>query len=167
MAFTRVVQVLCFGLMLPVTLSLTLGCSDGETCGPSRARVERAIDGDTVALQRGERIRYLLVDTPEIKGEIPECYGREARAFNAWLVEGQLVQLDYDEQCRDRFGRLLAYVSVGGRELNRLLVERGFACVLWIPPNGGGRASEFLKLEEHARTSRRGLWGECASNPCR
>lgn len=138
----------------------------GSSCGPTTGTVLRVVDGDTLELVSGERIRYLLVDTPESTTE-QECFGEEAKEFNRDLVEGQEVSIRYDVDCADRFDRLLAYVSVGGREVNRLLVERGFACVLQIDPNGVDRVSEYQELETAARVQSRGLWGACEGDlPC-
>ncbi|HUS65278.1 MAG TPA: thermonuclease family protein [Kofleriaceae bacterium] len=143
------------------------GCSgeEDERCGPSSGIVARVVDGDTVELESGEKIRYLMIDTPESTTEI-ECYGEEAKEFNASLVEGKEVQLEYDVECKDRFDRTLAYVTVDDREVNSLLVERGFACVLYIPPNGEGRMDDFESLEAVAEAENRGLWGACEENPC-
>ncbi len=138
----------------------------GSTCGPTTGIVAEVIDGDTIELETGERIRYLMVDSPEISGGANECYGIEARDFNRDLVLGFEVSLRYDAECTDRFDRLLAYVSVGGREVNTLMVERGFACVLYIPPNGEDRRSEFENLESVAEASGAGMWGDCPEVPC-
>ena len=154
---------------LPFALSLTLCCcdgsgEDGSVCGPTQAVVERVIDGDTVELQGGERVRYLMVDSPEVSGT-PECWGPEAQEFNRATVEGKTVTLVYDEaECTDRFGRLLAFVSVGGREINALLVQRGFARVLYIPPSGADRKDEFEALEAAAAAGLVGLWGACSED---
>ncbi len=140
------------------------GCAS-ERCGPSLGEVARVVDGDTIDLSDGTRIRYLLVDTPEISGT-PECYGPEAKAANEMLVAGATVDLAYDEVCEDKYGRLLAYVSVGGREINLTLVERGYACVLSIPPNGAAKLDTYLAAEQAARTDGAGLWGTCMPPPC-
>lgn len=116
-------------------------------CGPSSAIVASVIDGDTIVLDSGQKVRYLMVDTPEITQGKHDCYGEEARKYNEDLVLGQEVTLTYDEQCKDSYDRLLAYVEAPDGELNSLLVERGFACVLVIPPNGGEREAEFMSLE--------------------
>lgn len=137
----------------------------GSPCGPSSGRVARVIDGDTIQLESGERIRYLLVDTPENTTEV-ECFGPEATEFNTELVEGAEVELDYDEECTDFYDRTLAYVTVQDREVNSLLVERGFGCALYIPPNGADRRDEFESLQAQARAARRGLWAACSENPC-
>jgi micrococcal nuclease len=136
------------------------GDDDGET-----ATVARVIDGDTVELTDGRRVRYLMVDTPESTTET-ECYGPEAKDFNIALVDGKSVELRFDVEREDQFGRLLAYVTVDGSEINPVIVERGYGCVLHIPPNGDDRASEFDELELRARTLGRGLWSACTPRPC-
>jgi micrococcal nuclease len=151
-----------------VAMGLVLaGCGEeGSPCGPTSATVARIIDGDTIELDSGETIRYLLVNTPETTGGKDDCYGQNAVQFNRDLVEGKEITLRYDEVCTDRFDRTLAYVSVGGQEVNRLLVDRGYACVLHIPPNGDDRAEEFEALEDEAQAAGRGLWGVCDPIPC-
>jgi micrococcal nuclease len=126
--------------------------------------VAHVVDGDTIVLRSGQKVRYLLVDTPEITEPV-ECYGIEARHSNLGLVAGKTVQLRYDVECDDRYGRLLAFVVADGREVNRVLVERGLACVLQIPPNGAAEVPTFDELEAAARASRRGLWGACVRDP--
>jgi micrococcal nuclease len=151
-------------------------CSDpGSPCGPREATVERVIDGDTIVVPRvvpGEvpteiKIRYLLFDAPEATAGHADCYGASASRFNADLVLGKTIQLAYDARCQDLFGRTLAYVTVDGQDVNRLLIERGYACVLHIPPDGDARADELEALEAAARTARRGLWGACDPIPCK
>jgi micrococcal nuclease len=142
------------------------GCSSGPSCGPRQAVVDRVIDGDTI-VAGGLTIRYLLVNAPEVNGGRSDCYGASAARFNADLVLGKTIELDYDAVCQDRFGRALAYVTVAGREVNRLLIARGYACVLHIPPDGDERADEFQAVEAAARSEQRGLWGACDPVPCR
>jgi micrococcal nuclease len=142
------------------------GCSDAGTCGPPNAIVERVIDGDTIVLTGGTIVRYLLVDAPETTDGHTECYGALAAQFNADLVAGKPVELGYDTACQDRYGRTLAYVTAGGHDVNRLLVERGYACVLHIPPDGDARAAEFEAVAAAARAAGRGLWGACDPIPC-
>lgn len=144
----------------------TAACDGGSVCGVTEAVVSRIIDGDTVELQTGEVIRYLMVNTPETTGGKDECYGQNAVQFNTDLVLGKTVTLDYDVECTDRFDRTLAYVSVGGQEVNSLLIERGYACVLHISPNGDDRVAELEALEAAARAAGRGLWGACDPIPC-
>lgn len=142
------------------------GCEADERCGPASAMVSRVLDGDTVELRDGQLVRYLMVDAPEV-GHGEECYGAAAAQANTDLVLGRRVELRYDAECRDRYDRLLAYVSVGGREINSVLLERGYACVLQVPPNGEDRKAELEALEARARALERGLWGACSARPCR
>lgn len=142
------------------------GCTGEPPCGPDQATVDRVIDGDTI-VAGGARIRYLLVDAPEATTSPADCYGANAAQFNADLVLGKTVRLTYDSACQDGFGRTLAYVAVsGGQDVNRLLIERGFACVLHIPPDGDARAGEFEAVQAEARRAHRGLWGACEPIPC-
>jgi micrococcal nuclease len=146
-------------------------CSDAAPggyarCGPREAIVERVIDGDTIVLPGDVRIRYLLVNAPETTGGRDDCYGARAAQFNADLVLGKTVQLTYDAACQDLFGRTLAYVTVDGEDVNQLLIERGYACVLHIPPDGDARAAELKALQTAARAARRGLWAACDPIPC-
>ena len=137
-------------------------------CGPAEGTVTRVLDGDTVDLASGVRLRYLLVDTPEISHNASEdacCFSDEARLLNESLVLNQDVTLEYDQECQDMYGRTLAYVSADGRMVNRLMVERGFARVEIIPPNGK-YADEFKALEQSAKDADAGLWGACAAQAC-
>lgn len=145
--------------------------SDAGRCGPSEAVVARVIDGDTVELDvlgdDGEplRVRYLMIDTPESTTQT-ECWGPEAKSANTMLVEGRSVTLSYDEVCTDDYGRLLAYVELSGQVINEVLVERGHACVLHIPPNGDEVVDTYESLETEARMLGKGLWAVCEPPPC-
>ncbi|HEX3763252.1 MAG TPA: thermonuclease family protein [Kofleriaceae bacterium] len=150
---------------LPAGLALLAGCSGDPACGLREAVVDRVIDGDTI-VAGGIKVRYLLVNAPEITDGHTDCYGANAAQFNTDLVLGKTVQLDYDVACEDAFGRTLAYVTVGGQDVNRLLIERGYACVLHIPPDGDARAGELTAVQAAARSARRGLWGACDPIPC-
>jgi len=146
-----------------IALGVVSGCG-GSPCGDTEGKVTRVIDGDTIELESGVKIRYLMVDTPEVSNG-GDCYGDNARQFNSDLVLNKTVQLSFDEQCTDQYGRSLAYVSVDGQEVNSLLVLRGYACVLFIPPNGQSRVDEFDALQLDAKNARRGLWSACNPLP--
>lgn len=137
----------------------------GSACGPTQGTVARVVDGDTIELETGERIRYLMIDTPESTTET-ECFGPEAKQLNELLVGGKQVTLRYDVECTDVYDRLLAYVEVSGQDVSRVLVERGYACVLHIPPNGDDVVDEYEALETEARMLDKGLWAACDPQPC-
>jgi micrococcal nuclease len=145
-----------------------------DDAGISRAdlfgRVTEVVDGDTVKVRmrarRGTRtVRYIGVDTPEsVKpGEPVQCFARQASDFNQRLVEGRGVRLEIGRERTDRYGRLLAYVYVRGRDrrfVNEELLRRGYARTLAIPPNTD-RAGRFAVIERRAKREQRGLWRVC------
>lgn len=160
-----------FALATGIVLAAFVGACDGDDdevsrCGPTKAVVARIIDGDTVELDTGETVRYLMIDTPESTNGADDCWGQDAKLANAEFVEGKEVRLEYDVECTDIYGRLLAYVSVGDRVINELMVERGHACVLHIPPNGEDVIDTYLSLESTARAAGRGVWGACDPVTC-
>lgn len=141
------------------------GSNAGSECGPRTATVARVIDGDTIELTSGERVRYLMIDTPETTSDV-ECWGPEAKQYNTDRVLGKTIALRYDVECTDAYDRLLAYVEVDGENLNRRMVAEGYACVLHISPNGDDVLSDYKAVENSARGSNLGLWGACDENPC-
>jgi micrococcal nuclease len=156
-------------VIMAAAITCALACSEAgpgaDECGPSTATVARVIDGDTIELSSGERVRYLMIDTPESTSQT-ECFGPEAKLLNEMLVDGKDITLSYDQRCTDDYGRLLAYVVVSGQEINRVLVERGYACVLHISPNGDDVVDEYDALETEARMLDKGLWAACDPTPC-
>jgi micrococcal nuclease len=134
--------------------------------GEAVARVTRVIDGDTieVAMAGGasEDVRYIGVDTPEtVKPDTPvQCFGPRAHAANQRLVGGRTVRLRFGTERRDKYGRLLAYVYLGRRFVNAILVRRGLARTLTIPPNDAF-APLLDRLQRAAGRAGRGLWGRC------
>ena len=139
--------------------------SDAPSTVPSRdgsgtrtGTLERVTDGDTIRLLEIGPVRLIGIDTPEVYGD-PECYGREASNFVKRLLRpGMRVRYRLGVDPRDRYGRALAYVWLpGGRMLNALLVERGYATPLTVPPNVD-HADRFARLARRARELGRGLW---------
>ena len=123
--------------------------------------VARIIDGDTIELSNGEKVRYIGIDTSELhhpQKEV-EYYAREAYEANRRLVEGKRVRLELDVEERDRYGRILAYVYIDGLMVNEWLVANGYARVATFPPNVK-YAERFLQLEREARQAKIGLWAD-------
>ena len=120
-------------------------------------------DGDTIDVRIGdriERVRYIGMDAPEIPhyGVGGARAGEAASRLNQSLVGRRHVRLELDVERRDHYGRLLAYVWVGGTMVNLELVRFGYARVLTIPPNRR-YARAFAAAEAAARAAGRGLWG--------
>lgn len=127
-----------------------------------RARVARVVDGDTILLEDGLRVRLVQVDTPEVG--TGECYSRAAaRTLRTMLPSGTPVTLAADPRLDrvDRYHRLLRYVFRDGRNLNLELVRRGAATV-WFYDHARGRyATQLLAAASEARKAHLGLWGAC------
>ena len=136
-----------------------------------RGTVVTVYDGDTVevALDDGrvEKVRYLLIDTPELhhpKRGVEE-FGLEAALANRALVLGKRVRLETDVQSRDRYGRLLATAWLdlpqGSLLVNERLVEEGFALPFTLPPNV--RYAERIHAALlRARSEGKGFWNAAA-----
>lgn len=141
------------------------GCSgpgaERET-GGSTATVARVIDGDTLELRDGTRVRLVQVDAPEVRGH--ECYGADsAAALAALLPEDGEVRLAADPSLDDvdRFGRLLRYVFAGDRNVNLEVVRRGAAAPYFFGGDRGRYADRLLDAATDARQRGTGLWGDC------
>lgn len=151
--------VLAGALVLAVFAPRT-GRPDPETLGQGPHRVERAVDGDTLLLANGARVRLQGVDTPETKHprKPPEPFGREAWAYTARLVEGTEVRLEFDTHRLDRYGRFLAYVYVGDVFLNERLIQLGLgrACLQFAYRSDMKR--RFAAAQREARQKRLGIW---------
>ena len=151
----------------PTHASIELPPSPAPTAqavsGLEEALVVRVIDGDTIVIEGGERLRYIGMDTPESTTQ-HECFGDEATARNRALVEGRTVALETDVSDRDRFGRLLRYVYVDGVMVNELLVREGFATVSTFPPDVKYQ-ERFLAAQTAARQAAAGLWSACVEAP--
>jgi len=124
--------------------------------------VKRVVDGDTVELQDGRKVRYIGINTPETvhPNKKVECFGKEASSFNKKLVEGKVVELEKDVSEVDRYGRLLRYVYVNGLFVNEYLVREGYANVSTFPPDVKYK-DLFLEAEREARDGSKGFWSKC------
>ena len=133
----------------------------GET-KEERVLVSRVIDGDTVELEDGRKLRYIGIDTPELvhPDKATECFAKEAMEENKRLVDGKTVRLESDVSETDRYGRLLRYVYVENTMVNDTLVRQGFAHASTYPPDVKYN-QQFLEAEKEARENSRGLWSDC------
>jgi micrococcal nuclease len=123
--------------------------------------VERIVDGDTLVLRGGARVRLLQVDAPEAGRE---CYAREAtRELVRLAPVGAEVVLEVDPRLDrvDRYGRLLRYVRVDATNVNLELVRRGAATPYFYAGDRGRYAPRLLAAVAEARAARRGMWGAC------
>ncbi len=134
-------------------LLLICGC----TSPPDTALVIQVIDGDTIVIEGGYRVRYIGIDTPEIHPQL-EPFGMQALEANRQLVEGKVVRLEMDISPTDN-GRLLRYVYVDDIFVNAELVRQGLAEAKAYPPDTRYQ-EELEKLEAEARQAGRGMWAK-------
>jgi len=123
---------------------LAVGAAIGVTAiekGPDLATVTRVVDGDTLDVRyQGEdqRVRLLNINTPETldpdKGV--ECLGPEASQYlKDMLPAGTKVRLEFDQELRDRYGRLLAGVFLDGKLVNAEIARAGMGAPVVYEPN--------------------------------
>jgi micrococcal nuclease len=135
--------------------------------------VKRVVDGDTLLLETGERVRLIGIDTPEMHESSKlkrdaqrsqqdtraiQKMGRQSYEFTRSLVEGKRVSLEFDVERYDKYKRLLAYVYLkDGTFVNAEIVKAGYASLMTYPPNVK-YADLFRKFYQEARENKRGLW---------
>ncbi len=171
----------------------------GDSADPACAvpRVEDigcAVDGDTFDIGScgsGERVRLLGVDTPEVFTDGPEsctaeefydpetetcCYGTEASDYLKELMRDRdlRVRLEFDKDCEDEYGRILAYAWLLPPErddtasepefdelfLNEELLREGYARV-YDYDTSIRYYQDFVAYQTEAVEAGRGLWGAC------
>ena len=133
--------------------------------------VSRVVDGDTVeitpAIDGVVDVRLIGMDTPETvdPGEEVEPLGPEASSFATEELTGRSVGLEFDVEREDQYGRLLAYVYLGGEMFNEVLVDEGLAQAYPYEPNTryGGR---FAAAQKQARVAGIGIWGLTLAQQC-
>jgi len=123
------------------------------------SRVVRALDGDTLVLDNGERVRLIGVDTTEKSHPLKpiEYFSEEATQFMKRLLEGQKVKLEYDKEKRGKYGRLLAYVYLlDGTFVNAEIIRQGYGFAYTKYPFK--YKDKFVALENEAQKNDRGYW---------
>ena len=124
-------------------------------------------DGDSLMLADGRALRLIGINAPELgkDGAPDEPLARAARAELERLVAGKRVRVTLDEEHHDRYGRLLAHVTLpDGIDVAQRLLEQGLACVIAVPPNLLN-LTHTMAIEANARRAKRGLWGHAYFTP--
>jgi endonuclease YncB( thermonuclease family) len=120
---------------------------------PFEAKVIAVYDGDTITVRTDETIKIRLdgIDAPELK----QPFGQASKQAMSGLVFGQTVTVKPDK--KDRYGRLLARVEIGGKDASLTMVELGMAH--WYEQYAK-RDSQLQSAQTQAKTARRGLWSD-------
>lgn len=122
---------------------------------PDEATIATIVDGDTVYLHNGEKLRYQGVNCPE-KGQ---PYYQEALEENKKFTEGKKIKLEYDGYKMDRYDRVLAYPIVADKNISIELVRQGLCRFV----NYDGRKpliyqEDLIKAEQEAKSKKLGMW---------
>ncbi len=142
--------------------------------------VENIEDGDTITIidldGESQRIQLSGIDAPEDtdnakleldikkKGLPKEALleiGELATGFlKSEMAAGQKVTLQGDLSKRDKYGRIPAIViNEKGESLNLLMVREGYAILLTRYPLKESFKAALEEAQQHARSSKNGLWG--------
>ncbi len=124
-----------------------------------RFRVVSILDGDSAELRGGDQLRLLGIDTPEAG----QPFADDASSLFRRLTADRPLRLTYNQNRRDRYGRLLAFAYVDDTLMvNRVLVDSGLAW-LYLHHDQDNTTSEFQQLlaaQQHAIDHRVGVWAE-------
>lgn len=138
-------------ILLLVSALLLASC----VAGPTRATVQRVIDGDTFVTSAGDVVRLAYVDAPEIT----QAYGQESKQFVERLILHKEVRLQYITA--DIYNRNVCNVFLNKKvTLNKLLIDSGYA---WCYDTD----IEYQKYEDRARSRCVGLWNIDSAPPIR
>ena len=141
--------------------------SQADTAGFVQAQVERVVDGDTVVLTDGTKVRLIGVNTPESTKET-QPYGEEASNHTKEVLAGRTVWLEKDVSETDQYGRALRIVwlelprdtsdaEIRAKMYNAQLVLDGYAEPYTFPPDVK-YAEKFKDYAREAREKETGLW---------
>jgi micrococcal nuclease len=119
-------------------------------------KVTRIIDGDTFETEKGEKVRIIGINAPEIT----DIFGEEAKTHLSQLIEGQIVDLlpDQISNDRDRYNRLLRYVILNGRDINKQMILDGYAFAYL--KYHFDKQSEYKEAQVTASNNSVGIWNK-------
>lgn len=128
----RLVLVLVVVAALAVAGWFMLGSPSGAVVATTKeaALVTRIVDGDTIVVEGGQKVRLLGMDTDE-RGE--PCYS-EAKNALAGMILNKEVQLERDGEDKDMYGRLLRWIWLDNSLINEEMVKLGLAAARFEQP---------------------------------
>lgn len=155
------------GLEVTALSAVTSQTTEPVSAPRIRATVRKVIDGDTLLLENGDRVRLIGINTPEVKSRYTALQpgGKEASDWLRKTLNKASIWLEYDAEQFDRYERRLAHVFLdSGQYLNALLVEQGLAMLTLIPPNLH-YAERLIRAQQKAEANRKGIWQMSAYQP--
>jgi endonuclease YncB( thermonuclease family) len=118
------------------TLTIAAGLSAPELPALAKRLSYRSIfviDGDTIRLSNGERVRLLGIDAPEMPSrakcarEASRAYAARDRLRELILHASELEMRPGGDQDRDVYGRQLRFLIIDGRDAGQTLMSEGLA----------------------------------------
>ena len=128
--------------------------------------VGRVIDGDTLELRDGRRLRLIGINTPEIgrRGETSEAFAQAARQRLQQLTDVQPLLLSVGENPKDHYGRTLGHLYAADSNIEAQLLREGLGYALAVPPNVD-LVECHATAERVAREGSLGVWEGAAFTP--
>jgi endonuclease YncB( thermonuclease family) len=135
------------------------------SCTPQGASesvsIAKVVDGDTVHLTDGRKVRLIGVNTPELfsKPRAEEGALQAKRLLQTWIQELGSLQLYFGREPKDRYGRVLGYLYDGTQTLSQRLIQEGLGWAISVPPND--RLADCLfSAEKRPRSLGKGVWSK-------
>jgi micrococcal nuclease len=128
-------------------------------------KLSYVIDGDTIIVDGKKKVRYIGINTPELKTQTSpdECFARKALDENKKILENKQIFMEKDVSEVDKYNRLLRYVWANNTFVNDYLIRNGFAKIDIYPPDTKYYL-QFKQAQQEAKDNNRGLWRECPSS---
>lgn len=130
-----------------------------------QATVVEIVDGDTIKIDyhgKIEKLRMIGIDTPESvhpNKKKNTKQGKTASNFTKQELLNKKIEVEFDVQKRDKYGRLLGYVYVDGKMYNKTLLEEGYARLATYPPNVR-YVDDFKEIQKQAQQNKKGFWND-------
>lgn len=125
-----------------------------------KVEVKRVIDGDTLVLKSGEKVRLIGINTPEVENRFSEAQpgGEAAKGWLQKTLRSPYIWLEYDAEQFDKYDRRLAHVFLeSGDYINAMLLQQGLAMLTLTPPNLR-YASSLISARQQAEADNKGVW---------
>jgi micrococcal nuclease len=152
----------CLLLLVWRVLELNTASSAPEALAEGMYQVRRVVDGDTLLLVSGARVRLQGIDAPETvrEGFAVESWGPQASQFTKEFIDraGHRVRLTFGVERKDQYDRFLAFVWDGDVMLNEELVRAGLADARLGYRYSGAMKSRLARARDEARKAGRGIW---------
>ena len=140
----------------------------------SHILVKKVIDGDTIILSNGEKVRFIGIDTPELyesdklyhdsrRSGVPvkriSQMGKLSHEFTRKACDQKYVRLEFDNERYDKYGRVLAFIFLeDGRMLNEMILQEGYGLAYLRFYFKQEYKDRFIKAEKEAEELKKGLW---------